>query len=94
MFADCENIIKIDFLFNSYFVKNMKKMFYKCVNLKEINLLTFDFTNVKNMSYMFSDCENLVSLDLSSFYNKIFCKNLCYLNLSNFSNIKEFKFIY
>ena len=72
MFADCENIIKIDFLFNSYFVKNMKKMFYKCVNLKEINLLTFDFTNVKNMSYMFSDCENLVSLDLSSFYNKIF----------------------
>ena len=86
MFADCENIIKIDFLFNSYFVKYMKKMFYKCVNLKEINLLTFDFTNVKDMSYMFSDCENLVSLDLSSFYNKIFCKNLCYLNLSNFSN--------
>ena len=86
MFADCENIIKIDFLFNSYFVKNMKKMFYKCVNLKEINLLTFDFTNVKDMSYMFSDCENLVSLDLSSFYNKIFCKNLCYLDLSNFTN--------
>ena len=93
MFANCENIIKIDFSFNSYFVKTMKKMFYGCINLKEVNLLTFDITNVTDLSYMFSKCENIVNLDLSSFnniniidINYMFycCKNLCTLDFSNF----------
>ena len=93
MFTNCENIIKIDFSLNSYFVKTMKKMFYGCINLKEVNLLTFDITNVTDLSYMFSKCENIVNLDLSSFnniniidINYMFycCKNLCTLDFSNF----------
>ena len=91
MFANCENIITLNFSICTYFVENMKKMFYKCTNLKEINLLSFDITNVIDISNMFSECENIVNLDLSSFNNKkntdisyMFynCKNLCNLNLS------------
>ena len=100
MFANCENIITLNFSICTYFVENMKKMFYKCTNLKEINLLSFDITNVIDISNMFSECENIVNLDLSSFNNKkntdisyMFynCKNLCNLNLSNlnFKNVSN-----
>ena len=100
MFAECENIIKINFIsFNTFYVKSMKYMFYRCINLKEINLSSFDITNVLDMSYMFYECENLFSLNMSSSKNKnssininymfYCCKNLSNLDLSNF-NIKNY----
>ena len=97
MFADCENIIKLNFIsFNTYFVKNMKYMFYKCTNLKEINLLSFDTTNVIDISYMFYECENLLYLDLSfkndklikNYISSLF-KNLNNLDLYNYFNIEK-----
>jgi len=80
MFANCENIIKIDFIsFNTKFVKSMKYMFHKCKNLKYINnLFIFETRNVIDMSFMFSFCYNLNNLDLSSFnLNKV--KNMSYM---------------
>ena len=68
MFANCENIIDINFItFDTKKVTNMKYMFHKCKNLKTINLFSFDTINVTDMSDMFSFCENLTYLDLSSF---------------------------
>ena len=72
MFANCENIIKINFAsFNTKYVKSMKYMFHRCINLKYINnLFIFDTGNVIDMSDMFSFCNNLNNLDLSSFNTK------------------------
>ena len=68
MFAGCENIIKINFIyFNTKYVTNMKYMFHRCKRLKSIDLFSFDTKIVTDMSDMFSYCENLNDLDLTSF---------------------------
>ena len=68
MFAECQNIKKINFIyFNTKYVTSMKYMFYNCTNLININLLTFNTKNVSDMSYMFCSCHKLKNLDLSSF---------------------------
>ena len=82
MFAECENIINIDFtLFNSDNVKNMKCMFYNCKNLKNINLFSFNTLSVENMDDIFYGCNKKNKIDLSSFNiknksNKITNENL------------------
>ena len=43
------------------------KMFYKCRNIKVLDLSNFDTSNVTNMRRMFSDCYFLRKLDLSNF---------------------------
>ena len=60
MFAECQNIININFIsFNTSLIKNMKYFFYGCNNLRTIDNLTFfDTKNVTDMSYMFYDCKN------------------------------------
>ena len=76
MFANCENIIKINFIsFNTSYILSMKYMFYKCKKLEYINLLSFDIKNVRDISYMFASCYNLNNLDLTSF------------NINNFKNM-------
>ena len=95
MFAGCENILEIKFIFfNTKYATNMKYMFHRCYNLKIINLLLFDTKNVTDMSDMFSFCLSLNNLDLSSFNfksvinaNYMFynCINLKHLNLLNFN---------
>ena len=97
MFAECKNIIKLNFIsFNTYRVKNMKYMFYKCTNLKEINLLSFDINDVIDMSYMFYECQNLLYLDYSFISNKIIKNYISYcfansklLELSYYINIEN-----
>ena len=94
MFANCKNIIGINFVFfNTEYVTDMKYMFHKCINLRNLNLLSFDTKLVDDMSNMFSFCYNLKNLELSSFNNQkvqkmddIFfkCWNLNKLNLSYF----------
>ena len=97
MFANCENIIGINFiLFNTKYIASMKYMFHNCKNLKCINnLLIFDTKNVVDMSNMFSFCNNLNNLDLSSFnikkvknmsYMFYCCYNLKNLNLFDLNN--------
>ena len=93
MFAECENIININFIrFNTKNVRNMKYMFHSCQNLNKLNLFSFHTKNVIDMSDMFSYCIYLTSLDLTSFYTKnvvnmdyMFynCYNLTNLYLSN-----------
>ena len=80
MFANCENIIKINFiLFNTKYITSMKYMFHNCRNLKYINnLFIFDTKNVIDMSNMFSFCNKLNNLDLSSFNIKN-VKNMSYM---------------
>ena len=94
MFADCKNIIKINFIsFKTKYLTNMSYMFYKCKNLKNINLFSVATNNVKDMSYMFYECNKLTNLDLSSFktekvidisYMFYGCNNMKYLDISSF----------
>ena len=99
MFAECENIIRINFInFNTENITDMESMFFNCKNLVDINLFSFNTKNVINLSKMFYKCYNLKNLDLSSFklkkeadVSKIFygckidLKNLCLYS----SNIKK-----
>ena len=45
-------------------------MFYRCSNLTNIDLSSFNTKNVTNMSCMFYGCSNLTNIDLSSFNTK------------------------
>ena len=95
MFAECENIININFIsFNTKQITTMKQMFFNCNNLQYINLLSFDTRSVINMKSMFSQCGKLINLDLSSFNTKnvtemsfmfFRCSNLINLNISSFN---------
>jgi len=63
MFANCKNIIHINFIcFNTSYIKNMSYMFYECNNLNYLDLSSFDTKNVTNMSDMFYWCCNLNNL--------------------------------
>ena len=96
MFANCENIVHINFFsFDTKCITSMKYMFHKCKNLKYVNLLIFDTQNVIDMSDMFSFCENLNNLDISSFnikniinasYMFYYCYNLTNLSLFRFDS--------
>ena len=71
MFAECKNIINIDFTrFNTKYLTNMNSMFANCTLLKNINIFSFETRNVINMNFMFYKCVNLNSLDFSSLVNK------------------------
>ena len=72
-------------------------MFYKCQNLKDINLANFTTSSVISMDEMFYDCSSLTYLDISNFdmnncnsYSNMFfnISNLRFINLKNFKNDK------
>ena len=42
-------------------------MFYKCSNLTNIDLSSFNTVNVNDMSNMFLECSKLTNINLSSF---------------------------
>ena len=106
MFAECENIISINFInFDTENITEMESMFLNCKNLTNINLFSFNTKNVINMSKMFYKCYNLKNLDLSSFrvkkgtdVSKIFdgCKinfkNLYSSNIIKELNIRNFSY--
>ena len=71
----------------------MRKLFYGCNALVDLDLSSFDTSNVTDMSYMFDNCCSLESLDLSSFntssvanmlnmFNR--CASLISLDLNSF----------
>lgn len=71
MFAECANIININFIhFYTKDITSMKCMFYNCKNLRYINLFCFEIKKEINISEIFYGCDNLTNLDLSSFDNK------------------------
>ena len=79
-------------------------MFYKCLNLKNIDLTFFDTTNIINMSHMFA-YNKLKNIDLSTFktikvekmdYLFAYCENLEQIDLTSFdtSNVKDMSFMF
>ena len=77
-------------------VHNMRRMFYSCEQLTELNISGFDTSLVIDMSSMFQYCSKLTSLDVSSFstnnvttmewmFNS--CRLLTELDVSSFDTI-------
>lgn len=90
MFRNCSNLGEIIFKnhcrnYGNYFttqnITDMSYMFYGCLNLNYLDLISFNTQKVTNMSFMFSSCPNLSKIDLSSFYTE---------NVINMSNMFYF----
>ena len=101
MFAECKNIIYINFIrFNIEYITNMKGMFLNCTNLEKINLYSLETKNVEDMSYMFYNCKNLKNLDISFFNtNKVSNKILMFSEFLSFdeskiSNVYDYQYSY
>lgn len=65
MFSDC--MIENPPYLNTSNVTNVRGMFYKCTNLK--NIPPYDFSNVTNMNGMFQLCPNITSIPYLDTHN-------------------------
>lgn len=95
-FGSCTNLTSIEGLenLNTSDVTSMDYMFYKCKQLRALDLSGFNTEKVENMRDMFSNCKNLETLNLSSFktnnltnMSEMFleCNNIAQLDLSGFN---------
>ena len=95
-FGSCTNLTSIKGLenLNTSDVTRMDYMFYKCGQLRALDLSGFNTEKVKNMKDMFSNCKNLETLNLSSFktnnltnMSEMFleCNKIAQLDLSGFN---------
>ena len=71
-------------------IKNCNYMFLSCINIKSIDLSSFDASEVTNMSHMFSRCFNLEELNI----NNLITKNVKDMNhmFNKCKSLKEIKF--
>ena len=72
------NFIVAKFVFKKK-ITSLAFLFYKCINLNEIDLFSFNSTNASDMSYMFSGCYSLVDIIGISSINTINMKNMSYM---------------
>lgn len=95
-FGSCTNLTSIEGLenLNTSDVTRMDYMFYKCDQLRALDLSGFNTEKVENMRDMFSNCKNLETLNLSSFktnnltnMSEMFleCNKIAQLDLSGFN---------
>lgn len=95
-FCFCTNLTSIEGLenLNTSDVTRMDNMFYKCGQLRALDLSAFNTEKVKNMADMFGYCKNLETLNLSSFktndltnMSRMFyeCNKIVQLDLSGFN---------
>lgn len=95
-FGSCTNLTSIEGLenLNTSDVTSMDYMFYKCGQLRALDLSGFNTEKVENMRDMFSNCKNLETLNLSSFktnsltnMSEMFleCNKIAQLDLSGFN---------
>ena len=95
-FGSCTNLTSIEGLenLNTSDVTSMDYMFYKCEQLRALDLSGFNTEKVENMQDMFSNCKNLETLNLSSFktnnltnMSEMFleCNKIAQLDLSGFN---------
>lgn len=95
-FGSCTNLTSIEGLenLNTSDVTSMDYMFYKCGQLRALDLSGFNTEKVEDMSDMFSNCKNLETLNLSSFktnnltnMSEMFleCNKIAQLDLSGFN---------
>lgn len=95
-FGSCTNLTSIEGLenLNTSDVTSMDYMFYKCEQLRALDLSGFNTEKVEDMRDMFSNCKNLETLNLSSFktnnltdMSEMFleCNKIAQLDLSGFN---------
>ena len=95
-FFSCTNLTSIKGLenLNTSDVTSMDYMFYKCGQLRALDLSAFNTEKVKNMADMFGYCKNLETLNLSSFktndltnMSRMFyeCNKIVQLDMSGFN---------
>ena len=60
-----ENIISAEVTVSG--MTNARRLFFGCVNLRNVDLSSFDTSNVTDMNNMFEGCSSLETLDLSNF---------------------------
>lgn len=95
-FGSCTNLTSIEGLenLNTSDVTRMDHMFYKCEQLRALDLSGFNTEKVEDMRDMFSNCKNLETLNLSSFktnnltnMSEMFleCNKIAQLDLSGFN---------
>ena len=95
IFAECVNIISIDFSnFNSQKINSMSYLCFKCKSLSDINISNLTTQNVTDMSYMFCRCKSLSNINISNFNTQnvtnmkdmfSWCESLSSIDLSNFN---------
>lgn len=82
-------------------LKDGRKTFYDCTNLKTIDLKGLDTSKVEDMAWMFGGCSSLISLDLRGFntsnvtnMNCMFrdCSSLKSLNVNDFNTANVIDF--
>ena len=99
LFKECTTLTKVHFngAFHTDDATSMVNMFYKCYNLKEVDLETLNTSNVTSMFQMFRNCASLETLDLSKMdTSKVetmycmfsTCRKLKELDLSSFNTAK------
>ena len=64
----------------------MALMFYSCIELKEINLSSFDARNVNNIKEIFCNCYQLKEISVNGIFYSFDIKNF---NLSPFSKFQK-----
>lgn len=95
-FGFCTNLTSIEGLenLNTSDVTSMDYMFYKCEQLRALDLSGFNTEKVENMRDMFGNCKKLETLNLSSFktnnltdMSEMFleCNKIAQLDLSGFN---------
>lgn len=95
-FGSCTNLTSIEGLenLNTSDVTRMDYMFYKCEQLRALDLSGFNTEKVENMRDMFSNCKNMETLNLSSFKSNnltdmsemfLECNKIAQLDLSGFN---------
>ena len=94
IFNQSDNYVKLIWNNNKDYCQYL---FYKCSDITEIDLRSFDTSECVSMSCMFYNCSSLTSLNLSNFNTlqvtnmmSVFwnCPSLTLLNLSNFNTLK------
>ena len=99
LFSNFEKLIRINFNdnINTAKVTSMRRMFYSCSSLTNLDLSSFNTVKVTSMQDMLYNCSSLTNLNLSSFntakvtsMQQMFCQcsSLTNLNLSSFNTAK------
>jgi len=87
-FRNCTSLSYVNLFFYTEFVEDMSSLFYGCISLTNISILSFSTAysvNSKYMNYMFYDCRSLKSISHLYFFNKEYLVDFNNTNLQDIS---------
>ena len=88
LFAECSNLISIDFThFSTLGVTNMDDMFYNASQLPSVDVSGFDISQVTGMTGMFYGTSALASLDMRTWPTPAATANNMFTGTYNYINI-------